>query len=120
MTKNITPSVLGLGLKFLKTISPGRAFKQFMDSYLYNLQTYMPLSSIEMVKVSDREAVGRIKNCPSLIRMRDLVKKAGLNIDPKFLCEADLKIFPKLAKEFGMDVTIDLEENGCISTAKLK
>jgi len=70
--------------------------------------------------VSDREATVRIKNCPILRRQRDLVKKAGLDLDPRFICEIDSKINPEVAKEFGVDLTCKLEENGCINTAKLK
>ena len=70
--------------------------------------------------VSDHEAVVRIKNCPVLKRQRDLVKKAGLDVDPRFLCEIDAKINPEVAKEFGVDLTFELEENGCTTTAKLK
>jgi hypothetical protein len=118
--KKMFPSWLGIALKVLKTITPGRVFKQVVDRGAYQQQIYHPLSSIEVTMVSDREMVGRIKNCVPLKRMKDLVRKAGLDLDPKFICEADSKIFPELFKEFGIDVTMELEENGCIFTAKLK
>ena len=52
--------------------------------------------------------------------MRDLVKKAGLDIDPRFMCEIDAKMNPELSKEFGIDMTVELEKDGCRYTAKLK
>ena len=118
--KKMLPSVLGVAFKVLKTISPGRAFKQVTDQYVYSIQRFIPLSNVELTMVSDREAVVRIKNCPVLKRQRDLVKKAGLDVDPRFLCEIDAKINPEVAKEFGVDLTFELEENGCTTTAKLK
>jgi len=104
----------------LKAISPGKAFKQVTDQYVYTIQRFIPLSNIELTMVSDREATVRIKNCPILRRQRDLVKKADLDLDPKFLCEMDAKINAEVAKEFGVDLTLELEENGCVTRAKLK
>ena len=79
------------------------------------------MSDFEVTKVSDREVVIRTKNCATLKRTRDLVKKAGLDIDPKFICEEESRNFPELYKEFGVDITgWELEENGCVYTAKLK
>jgi len=118
--RNMYPGYLGMAMKVLKAITPGKAFKQAADRYFYYAQTFNPLSNLEVVRVSDRETVTRVKNCVFLKRMKDLVKKAGLDIDPKFICEADSKIMPALAKEFGIDITMSLEENGCRATAKLR
>ncbi len=118
--KKMTPSVIGIALKVLKAVTPGKAFKQVTDQFLYWGQTFHPLATLEETKVSDREAVIRIKNCVLLKRARDLVKKAGLDIDPKFFCEIDAKYLPGVLKEFGVDVAWELEENGCRATAKLK
>ena len=115
----LLPSTLGIALKILKAITPGTAFKQVTDRFLYMGQTWHPLSSLELTQVSNRDAVVRIKNCVLLKRMRDIVKKTGLDIDPKIICERDAKYFPALFKEFGIDATWELEENGCRSTAKL-
>ena len=52
--------------------------------------------------------------------MRDVVKKAGLDLDPKFMCTLEPKINREVAKDFGVDLTCKLEENGCIHTAKLR
>ena len=121
MQKKMLPKILGGPMfKLLKALAPGRTFKQLSNSWLYNAQTWHPLSTIEVTNVSDRELTGGIKNCILLKRMRDIVKKTGLEIDPKFLCKKDAKYFPELFKEFGIDVTWNLEENGCRFTAKIK
>ena len=75
---------------------------------------------MEITYVSDREAFVTTKNCPLLKRMGDLVEKTDLAVDPKFVCEYHTKFIPELLKEFGIDVTSKLEENGCIFTGKLK
>lgn len=117
--QKMLPSVLGVAFKVLKTVAPGKAFKQVTDQYVYSIQRFIPLSNIELTRVSDREAVVRISNCPVLRRQRDLVRKAGLDLDPRFLCEIDAKINPEVAREFGVELTCELEENGCKTTAKL-
>ena len=118
--KKTLPSYLGIAFKVLKAITPGKAFNQLLDSYLYHGQTWHPLSSLEVTKISDRDAIVRIKNCVLLKKARDLVKKTGLDIDPKIFCERDAKYFPKLFKEFGIDIAWELKEKGCQATAKLK
>ena len=118
--KKMLLSFLGPVSRFLKVIAPGKTFKQLSDTWFYNAQTWHPLSTLEITQVSDRELTGGVNNCVLLKRMRDIVKKAGLDIDPKFICERDAKYFPELFKEFGINVTWDLEENGCRFTAKLK
>ena len=52
--------------------------------------------------------------------MRDMAKKAGLDLDPKEICENDSKIMPKMLEEFGIEAKFELEENGCRIRAKLK
>jgi len=118
--KNMYPGYLGLAFKVLKAITPGKTFKQAANRYFYYAQTFNPLSNFEVTEVSDRETVTKVKNCVLLKRMRDLVKKGGLDVDPKFICEADSKILPELAKEFGIELAMTLEENGCRTTARLK
>jgi len=118
--KKMLPSVLGTAFKVLKAVSPGRAFKEVTNRYVYSIQRFIPISNIELNRVSDREAIVKIKNCPILKMQRDIVNKAGLDIDPRFICDMDTKINPKVAKEFGVELTSKLEENGCRTTAKLK
>lgn len=118
--KKRLPGLLGVAFKALKAIAPGKAFKQLTDQSVYMQQMLIPPSNIELTRVSDREATTRIRDCPVLKKMRDVVKKAGLDIDPKSMCEMDAKIMPLVTKEFGIDATMELEENGCITTHKLK
>jgi len=121
--KNMLPFATGLGkafFKFVKTLAPGRTFKRVVKQAVYNQQKWLPLSNIELSWVSDREAVIRMRNCPLIRRNEELAKKAGLDIDAKFVCENDTKVFPKVFKEFGIDLTHDVEENGCRITVKLK
>jgi len=120
VAKDMLPSVLGVVYKVLKSISPGTAFNQVTDHFVYTLQEYnIPLSNIELVRESDREASVRIKNCPILKKMEDVVKKTNLDIDPKFICEDVRKIYPEVAKEFGIDATMELDEECCAFRAKL-
>ena len=118
--KKMLPSFAGLVFKVVKAITPGKAFKKAVDQYLYAIQAVNPRSNIELTWVSDREVVFRVKNCLVLKKVRDMVKKAGLDMDPKFLCEGDRKNSIEILKEFGIDLTMELEENGCRGTAKLK
>ena len=118
--KKMLPSLAGVVFKVAKAISPGKAFKKAVDQYLYAIQAVNPLSNIEITWVSDREVVFRVKNCLVLKRVRDMVKKAGLDMDPKFFCDDDRKLSIEVLKEFGIDLAMELEENGCRGTAKLK
>ena len=77
---------------------------------------------IEVDWISDREAVIRFKNCDILRRSRELVEKAGLDVDPKFFCEMDKyrHAHPRHPMdEIGLELTCELEENGCKWTFKL-
>ena len=118
--KRMLPSVMGVALKVMKTVAPGRTFKKMVDGFVSFSQAMVPLSNIEVTWVSDREAVMRTKNCPQLLRGRELAKKAGLDIDPKEICRNDSKVMPEMFEQFGMDITMELEENGCVVRAKLK
>ena len=118
--KRMLPSLMGVGLKVMKAVAPGTTFKKMVDGFVSFSQMMVPLSNIEVTWVSDREAFMRTKNCPQLLRGRELAKKAGLDIDPKEICRNDSKVMPKMLEEFGMDITMELEENGCVVRAKLK
>jgi len=118
--KKMLPKILGPAFKLLKTLAPGRTFKQVINQTVYAFQSEQPLSNIELSWVSDREAVMRIKNCERLRRTGELVKRTGLNVDPKALCELECQTLKGMSKEFGIDVSWELEENGCRITGKLK
>ncbi len=89
VNKKMLPRILGPVFKLLKVLAPGKTLKQVINQAVYTFQTIEPLSNIELSWVSNREAVLRIKNCERLRRTRELVKKAGLNVDPKELCEIE-------------------------------
>jgi hypothetical protein len=118
--KKMLPGFLGPSFKLLKAIAPGKTFGKLIEQTAYNTQIWVPLSSMELSRVSDREAIARIKNCPILQRGKELVKKTGLNVDPKELCEGCAGITKEITKEFGVDATWEFTENGCTLTEKLK
>lgn len=116
--KNMLPSYLGTAFKMLRTLSPGRAFKQVMDQMTYNEQMMIPLSCIEYTR-GDRETTVRIENCPHLKRIENMMKKLDLDFGPREMCMFDLKVLPAMGKEFGVDLRMELLENGCAISAKL-
>lgn len=117
--KRMMRGYLGLG-KLLKKLAPGRTFKQITEQVIYILQRYMHISHIELTWISNREATLEIKNCPLLKRYKELIKKANFDLDPKFVCDNDLKIYPVIAKELGIDLTYEIQENGCRLVGKLR
>jgi hypothetical protein len=118
--KNMLPSLPAATYKLLKTLAPGTAFNQLMDHEIYEMQGSLPLSNIEVNRVSGREVTMRVKGCPILKRNGELVKQAGLDVTPRELCEIEPKVMSGMAKDFGIDVAWRPEENGCFWTVKLK
>ena len=118
--KKMMPSYMGIALKVMKTIAPSKTFKKMVDGFASFSQATVPLSNLELTWVSDREVVMRTKNCPLLVRGKELAKKAGLDIDPKEICKNDQAYMPRMFEEWGIDITMELEENGCRIIAKLK
>ena len=119
----MTPKFMTSVVKLMKTLAPGKTFKKAVNQMIYMQQIMQPSSEIEVSWISDREGAMRFKNCEILKRSREIVKKAGLNIDPKFYCEIDqyrhTSPFHPMQK-FGIDLVCELEENGCKWTFKLK
>lgn len=65
----------------------------------------------------------RVRNCEELRRLREMVGKAGLPVDSRFYCEMEKAMFRSSehpSRMFGMDMSLELEENGCKTTIKLK
>jgi hypothetical protein len=118
--KNMVPSLPAATYKLLKTIAPGTAFNQLVDQQIYEMQASTPLSNMEVNRVSGREVTVKIKDCPNLKRRGELIKKAGLDVDPKEVCEIEPEVMRGMAKDFGIDVAWQSEENGCLWTIKLK
>ena len=118
-TLEVYKSYMGQMLEMMKTLTP----KQFANQMVNMQQMWQPLSDLELSWVSDREAVMRYKNCEILRRSRELVKKAGLKIDPKFYCKMCQyrSAHPRhFMRDLGMDMSCEFEENGCKWTMKLK
>ena len=117
--KNMIPSYIGSAFKLMKTVSPSRAFKQAVNQLMYFFQSTQPSSNMELTWNSDREAVITTKNCAILKRMKNIVKKTGLDANPKSMCGIHTAIFKEVFKEFGTEISIKTEQNGCIGTIKL-
>jgi hypothetical protein len=47
-------------------------------------------------------------------------KKAGLNLNPKAFCGMEARLFPEYLKEFGVEMKVTLEKNGCTTVMKFK
>jgi hypothetical protein len=118
--KNMVPSLPAATYKLLKAVAPGAAFNQLMEQQIYEMQATLPTSNIEVNRVSGREVSMRIKDCPGLKRTGELIKKAGLDVSPRELCEIEPKVMKGMAKDFGIDVAWQSEGNGCLWTVKLK
>jgi len=84
------PSLMGPVVTLMRTLAPGRTFKQTVDQMMYAFQMEQPLSGLELSWVSDREAVVRMKNREMLRRLGDVVEKAGLDIDPTEVCRSEI------------------------------
>ena len=121
--KKLLPFTTGLGkvfFRFIKKVAPGKTFKQAVAKVLYDQQKWHQYSNLELSWISDREAIWKVKDCPFIKRYEDLIKKAGFDITPKFICENDMKFMSKVFKEYGVDLTYKIEENGCQTRIKLK
>lgn len=99
--------------KVLKKIAPGATFRRMTETLVYSLQRYMPVSHIDLAWVSEKKAVLTITECPLLKNYKELIAAAGFQLDPKFVCDCDLKIYPIIAKELGIDLTYQLQNDGC-------
>jgi len=120
--KKMLPLSSGLGKAFfglMKTVTPGRALHQVVKEIAYDQQKWLPSANIELKWASDSQATMTIKNCPLRKINDEAAKKAGLDIDSKFVCEKDTTIFPRITKDFGVDMTHEITEDGCRITLKL-
>ena len=123
MEKKLLPYTTGLGkvfFKFMKKVAPGKTFKQAVYKVLYDQQKWHRYSSLELSWISDREAIWKVKDCPFIKKYEELIKKTGFDITPKYICENDMKFMSKVFKEYGVDLTYKIEENGCQTRIKLK
>jgi hypothetical protein len=117
--KRMLPSLLGSAFKLFKIVAPKRALNQVIQQYAYSQQMYLPKHHIEITWINDHQIACRINNCPNLKRLRDIVHKAGLNIDPRFHCEIELYVLTKLAEEFGIQGKTRVLDHGCLFTGEI-
>jgi hypothetical protein len=108
--KKMMPSLMGSAFKFMKMLSPGRAFKMFVEGIFKDSQVTEPLANVEIVSLSDREAVIKTKNSVMLKKYKDILKKSGLKLDLKEYYELMNEAGKGMAKEFGFDMTIDTSQ----------
>jgi hypothetical protein len=118
--KKMMPSLLGSAFKLIKTLAPGRAFKKFVESILKDSQVTEPLSTTEIVSFSEKEAVIKYENSLLLKKYRDVMKKTGLKIDLKEYWELFQEQGKEMMKDFGFDVTPQIEGDSTITTITLK
>jgi hypothetical protein len=120
--KKMMPSLMGSAFKFLKALAPGRAFRMTIEGIVKDILITEPLSSIEIVSLSDREAEIKTTNSVQLKKYRDILKKTGLKLDLKEYWEIMNEAVKGMAKDFGADMTIDssqIEEDTYIFIIKL-
>jgi len=94
-------------------------FEETVNEVAYDQQKWLPMANIELTWILDTEATISIKNCPIIKTNDETAKKTGLDIDSKFVCGKDTTIFPRIVKEFGMDMIHEVTEDGCRITLKL-
>ena len=119
--RKMLPGGLGKSaFKLLKAVSPSKALNQLLKQYMGIFQTTISLSDIELNRISDREVTVRVKHCPELVRMKEIIEKTDLDLSPRFMCENRCKgVTLEAAKEFGIDGTSEFEEKGCMWKLKL-
>ena len=118
--KKMLPSYLGVSLKFLKRIAPNKTFKKILEKFVNTyLQAFHSLSNITVTWISDREVTVDI-NCDFIKKMKNVVDRTGLNVDPRIWCKSESYIYSEAMKELGLDVILFPDKNGCRTIVKLK
>jgi len=118
--KKMLPSYLGVSLKILKKIAPNKTFKKIFEKFVNTyLQAFHSLSNIKVTWISDREVTVDI-NCEFIKKMKNVVDRTGLNVDPRIWCKSESYIYSEVMKELGLDVTLIPDKNGCKTIVKLK
>jgi hypothetical protein len=83
VASKMMPTLMGSAFKFIKMLSPCRAFKMFVDGLLKDSQVTEPLSNLELIRHSDREVIIKTTNSAMLKKYGDLLKKSVLTLDLK-------------------------------------
>jgi hypothetical protein len=116
VNKKMLPSMLRVAFKAMKTLAPSKVFNRLVDDFVYTLQMYLPLKNVE-VKQKDSEATIKVNNCPALKKMRGIVKKTGLKVDPTEMCRFEGRMFQELADDLGVNLISQAQKDGCKLTA---
>jgi hypothetical protein len=116
--KKMIPNYMGGTLKIFKALSRGRAFKQILNQLVNTIQMITLLSELEVKMVSDQEVIMTINDCSHKRKLEETAKKAGLDLNPIAFCGFEARNFPEYLKEFGVDMKVTLEKDGCTTTVK--
>jgi hypothetical protein len=108
--KKMIPSLMGSAFKFLKMLAPGRTFKMTVEGIVKDSLVTEPRSNVEIVSLSDREAIIKTTNSVQLKKYRDILKKTGLQLDMTEYWELMNETVKGIAKDFGADMTIDTSQ----------
>jgi hypothetical protein len=108
--RKMLPSLLGSAFKFIQILAPGRAFKMTVEGIVKDSLITEPLSNMEIVSLSDREAEITTTNSVQLKKYRDIIKKTGLRLDLTEYWKLMNESVKGMAKEFGADMTIDTSQ----------
>jgi len=114
------PAIMGPVFKFLKMLAPGTTFKKTIQYFMEDEQLQEPVSNIEIVSLSDREAVFKVKNSVTFEKYRDTIKRTGVDLDVREIWELNSKAYKEAAKDFGVDWTLKIEEDGWTHIVKLR
>jgi len=122
--RKMQPRFIAPLAKLIGRLAPGMSLEQALNHVVYAEQQMHDVSEFEVARVSEREVIVRFKNCTRLRRQRDIVKKAGLNIDPREICEVE-KLHHFHPRHPMQDVGItpvacEWEEAGCKWTFRQK
>lgn len=122
--RKMMPRFMGPLARFMGMLAPNMSLRQALNHVVYAEQQMHDLSEFEITQPSEGEVCIRFKNCDRLRRQREIVKKAGINIDPRYVCEVEkLEHFhPRHPmRESGITpVAAEWEETGCKWTFKQK
>jgi len=118
--KKMMPSLLGSAFKLIKMLAPGRAFKRFVEDLIREGQVMEPLPNIEIISLSDQEAVFKYKDSVMLKKYKDIMKKSGLKLDLNEYWELFNESGKDMIKDLGFDMTSHIEGDSAITVIKLK
>jgi hypothetical protein len=122
--RKMMPRFMGPLAKVMGKLAPGMSLRQAFNHVVYAEQQMHDLSEFEITQPSDSELCVRFRGCDRLRRQRETVKKAGLDIDPRYICEVEKMhhFHPRHPmRDSGITpVSCEWEETGCVWHFKQK